>query len=238
MTEQRDEEPSIPAQDSETQSGDSLRVLIVDDHAVARRGIAAYLDVLDDIAAIGEAADGRAALNRLAELNTHGQLPDVVLLDLVMPHLDGMSAMKELRQRYPTVKVVVLTSFGEAERLNTMLELGASGYLLKDAGPLEVASAIRAAARDELFLDSAMTKKLRQAMAVPATGVSQLTMRERAVLVLVGQGHSNREIARELSISERTARTHVSNVLGKLNVSSRTQAALIAVNAGMIPPPS
>jgi DNA-binding NarL/FixJ family response regulator len=238
MTEQRDEEPSIPAQDSETQSGDSLRVLIVDDHAVARRGIAAYLDVLDDIAAIGEAADGRAALNRLAELNTHGQLPDVVLLDLVMPHLDGMSAMKELRQRYPTVKVVVLTSFGEAERLNTMLELGASGYLLKDAGPLEVASAIRAAARDELFLDSAMTKKLRQAMAVPATGVSQLTMRERTVLMLVGQGHSNREIARQLSISERTARTHVSNMLGKLNVSSRTQAALIAVNAGMMPPPS
>ncbi|NDK31958.1 response regulator transcription factor [Nesterenkonia sp. Hz 6-5] len=230
-----DQEGPAPRGLSVERAEESLRVLIVDDHAVARRGIAAYLDVLDDIVAIGEASDGREALLLLAELETYGNLPDIVLLDLVMPRLDGMSTMKEIRRKHPALKVVVLTSFDEVERLNTMLELGAVGYLLKDAGPLEVASAIRAAARDEVFIDSAMTKKLTQAMAVPS-GVSALTERERTVLILVGQGRSNREIAQELNISERTARTHVSNMLAKLNVRSRTQAALIAVKAGMVPP--
>lgn len=221
-------------------SGDpaTLKVLIVDDHAVARRGISAYLDVLDDIESVGEAADGQEALSQLAELDAYGNLPDVVLLDLVMPRMDGMSAMKQIRQRHPSVKVVVLTSFGETERLNTMMQLGAVGYLLKDAGPLEVASAIRAAAQDEVFIDTAMAKKLTQMMSSPAGGISSLTERERTVLMLVGEGRSNREIAKELHISERTARTHVSNMLGKLNLSSRTQAALLAVNAGLIAPSS
>ena len=213
-----------------------LKVLIVDDHAIARRGISAYLDVLDDIVAVGQAVDGRDALEQLAALAVHGGLPDVVLLDLMMPRMDGTAALPEIRRRYPGVKVVVLTSFGEAERMNTVMQLGASGYLLKDAGAQEVAAAIRAAARDEVFIDTSMARKFAQMMRSPGAGVSSLTERERTVLQLVGTGKSNREIAKELFISERTARTHVSNVLGKLNVSSRTQAALLAVNAGLTAP--
>lgn len=216
----------------------ALRALIVDDHAVARRGIAAYLDVLEDIDSVGEAVDGRDALEQLAELSTRGDLPDVVLLDLVMPRLDGVGTLKEIRRRYKEVKVVVLTSFGETERLNTVMQLGAAGYLLKDAGPLEVASAIRAAAEDEVFIDTAMAKKLTQMMGSTVGGISSLTERERTVLILVGEGRSNRDIAKELHISERTARTHVSNMLGKLNLSSRTQAALMAVNSGLVSPPA
>lgn len=218
--------------------GQVLRALIVDDHAVARRGISAYLDVLEDIDSVGEAVDGRDALEQLAELSVRGQLPDVVLLDLVMPRLDGVGALKEIRRRHPEVKVVVLTSFGETERLNTVMQLGAAGYLLKDAGPLEVASAIRAAAQDEVFIDTAMAKKLTQIMSSPVGGISSLTERERTVLLLVGEGFSNRDIAARLHITERTARTHVSNMLGKLGLSSRTQAALMAVNAGLISPPA
>lgn len=214
----------------------TLKVLIVDDHAVARRGISAYLDVLDDIEAVGQAVDGQDALEQLADLAVHGGLPDVVLLDLMMPRMDGTAALPEIRRRYPGVKVVVLTSFGEAERMNTVMQLGASGYLLKDAGAQEVAAAIRAAARDEVFIDTSMARKFAQMMRSPGAGISSLTERERTVLQLVGAGKSNREIAKDLFISERTARTHVSNVLGKLNVSSRTQAALLAVNAGLTAP--
>ncbi|MGO1183925.1 MAG: response regulator [Micrococcaceae bacterium] len=217
-------------------SQDVITVLIVDDHAVARRGISAYFDVLDDLESVGEAVDGQDALEQLAELSAYQRLPDVVLLDLVMPRMDGITALKEIRRRYPDVKVVVLTSFGETERLNTTMQLGAAGYLLKDAGPFEVASAIQAAVRDEVFIDTAMARKLTQMLSSPAGGISSLTQRERAVLMLVGEGRSNRDIAAQLHISERTARTHVSNMLGKLNLSSRTQAALLAVNAGLISP--
>lgn len=215
---------------------DVLKVLIVDDHAVARMGISAYLDVLDDIESVGEAVDGQDALDQLAELKVFGNMPEVVILDLLMPRLDGMSTLKEIRRLHPEIKVVVLTSYGETERLNTAMQLGAVGYLLKDAGPLEVSTAIRAAARDEVFIDTGMAKKLTQMMSSPAGGISSLTERERSVLMLVGEGRSNREIAAQLVISERTARTHVSNLLGKLNLTSRTQAALLAVNAGLITP--
>lgn len=215
---------------------ETLKVLIVDDHAIARRGISAYLEVLEDIEAIGQAVDGQDALEQLAELDTYGNLPDVVLLDLMMPRMDGMTAMQEIRRKHSQVKVVVLTSFGEMERMNTMMQLGASGYLLKDAGALDVAAAIRAAARDEVFIDTSMAKKFTQQMSAPSVGIASLTERERTVLRLVATGKSNREIAKELFISERTARTHVSNMLGKLNLTSRTQAALMAVNAGLVAP--
>lgn len=213
-----------------------LTVLIVDDHAIARRGISAYLDVLDDIVAVGQAVDGQDALDQLAALAAYGELPDVVLLDLMMPRMDGTTALRQMRQKYPGVKVVALTSFGETERMNTVMQLGASGYLLKDAGAQEVAAAIRAAARDEVFIDTTMARKFTQMMTSPGVGISSLTDRERTVLQLVGTGKSNHEIAKELHISERTARTHVSNVLGKLNLSSRTQAALLAVNVGLTAP--
>lgn len=214
----------------------ALEVLIVDDHAVVRRGIKAYFEVLDDIEAVDEATDGQEALEKLSAMAAYGELPDVVLMDLMMPRLDGVSATAEITRLYPSVKVVILTSFGETERLHAALDNGASGYLLKDAGPAEVAGAIRAASRDEVFIDSAVAKQLARSISSPPTGIALLTRRERDVLKLVAEGRSNQEIARELSISERTARTHVSNLLGKLNLRSRTQAALVAVRAGLLPP--
>lgn len=215
-------------------SAEAADVLIVDDHGVVRRGISAYLEALKDVRAVGEAADGQEALERLAEAAAYDRLPDVVLLDLIMPRMDGTAVLPVIRERYPQIKVVVLTSFGEPERMNTVMQLGAAGYLLKDAGPQEVAAALRAAMRGEMYIDTAMTKKFAQMLTQPASGLSTLTERERTVLVLVGHGQSNRQIAQELFISERTARTHVSNILQKLGLKSRTQAALLASESGLI----
>nr|WP_229874132.1 response regulator transcription factor [Amycolatopsis deserti] len=213
-----------------------VRVLIVDDHAVVRRGIRAYLEVLDDMEVVAEAGDGQDALDKLETMAAHRELPDVVLLDLLMPKVDGSAATAKITKTYPGVRVVVLTSFGEMERVHAALANGASGYLLKSAGPAEVAAAIQAAARDDVFLDPAVARRLTQEMVSPPTGLSALTERERAVLALVATGKSNKAIADELVISERTARTHVSNVLRKLQLTSRTQAALVAVREGLVPP--
>ena len=213
-----------------------VRVMIVDDHAVVRRGVRAYLEALDDMAVAAEAADGQDAVDQLGRMAAYGGLPDVVLLDLVMPRMDGVQAAALITSRYPAVRVVILTSFGEMERVHAALAGGAVGYLLKDAGPVEVASAIRAAARDGTYLDPAIARRLTRAISAPRSGLAALTERERAVLVRVARGRSNREIADELVISERTARTHVSHVLRKLQLTSRTQAALVAVREGLVPP--
>jgi DNA-binding NarL/FixJ family response regulator len=212
----------------------ALRVLVVDDHSVVRRGVVSYLDVLDDVDVAGEATDGMNALEQLAILDTQGMLPDVVLMDLQMPRMDGVAATAEIARRFPSVRVVILTSFGENERVHAALQHGAAGYLLKDAGAAEVAAALYAAARDEVFLDAAVARRLAQDIRGPRQGLAALTAREREILVLVAAGMSNKEIAAELVISERTARTHVSNVLGKLNLTSRTQAALVAVKEGLV----
>jgi DNA-binding NarL/FixJ family response regulator len=214
----------------------ALRVLVVDDHSVVRRGVVSYLDVLDDVDVAGEATDGMNALEQLAILDTRGLLPDVVLMDLQMPRMDGVAATAEIARRFPSVRVVILTSFGENERVHAALQHGAAGYLLKDAGAAEVAAALYAAARDEVFLDAAVARRLAQDIRGPRQGLAALTAREREILVLVAAGMSNKEIAAELVISERTARTHVSNVLGKLNLTSRTQAALVAVKEGLVEP--
>jgi DNA-binding NarL/FixJ family response regulator len=214
----------------------ALRVLVVDDHSVVRRGVVSYLDVLDDVDVAGEATDGMDALEQLAILDTRGLLPDVVLMDLQMPRMDGVAATAEIARRFPSVRVVILTSFGENERVHAALQHGAAGYLLKDAGAAEVAAALYAAARDEVFLDAAVARRLAQDIRGPRQGLAALTAREREILVLVAAGMSNKEIAAELVISERTARTHVSNVLGKLNLTSRTQAALVAVKEGLVEP--
>lgn len=219
-------------------TGTHIRVLIVDDHAVVRRGIRAYMEVLDDLEVAAEAANGQEAIDKLVAMATHGELPDVVLIDLLMPRMDGVAATARITERFPGVRVVVLTSFGEMERVHAALAHGASGYLLKDAEPGEVVAAIRAAAQGEVFLDPAVARRLTQEIVAPPTGISALTSRERDVLILVAQGHSNQEIADELVISERTARTHVSNVLRKLQLTSRTQAALVAVRQGLVPPQS
>ena len=213
-----------------------IRVLIVDDHAVVRRGIRAYLEVVDDVEVAAEAVNGQEALDRLDAMAAYGELPDVVLLDLLMPRMDGSVATARITQRYPGVKVVVLTSFGEMERVRTALSSGASGYLLKDAEPTEVVAAIRAAARGDVFLDPAVARGLTREIVSRPTGLGALTGREREVLILVAHGRSNQEIADELVISERTVRTHVSNVLRKLALTSRTQAALVAVREGLVPP--
>ena len=214
----------------------ALRVLVVDDHAVVRRGVVAYLEVLDDVEVAGEAADGAAALEVLAELQGHGAAPDVVLMDLQMPGMDGVAAIAQVRRRFPAVRVVVLTSFGETERVHAALHEGAAGYLLKDAGPSEIVAALHAAVRGEVFLDPAVARRLAQEIRAPRSGLRSLTVREREILQLVAEGRSNREIAAELVISERTARTHVSNLLGKLGLASRTQAALLAIREGLVPP--
>ncbi|MFE1983640.1 response regulator [Streptomyces mirabilis] len=213
-----------------------ITVFVVDDHAVVRRGIASFLEFVDDISVIGEAADGQEALEKLDAMHAHGELPDVVLLDLNMPRLDGIQTAAALAERHPAIRTVILTSFTEMERVHAALSHGVSGYVLKDASSDEVEAAIRASQRDEVFLDTAIARRLTQRLVTPSAGLGSLSAREREVLRLVAGGLSNRAIADQLAISERTARTHVSRLLAKLGLSSRTQAALVAVREGLVAP--
>jgi DNA-binding NarL/FixJ family response regulator len=215
-----------------------VRVFVVDDHAVVRRGLRGYLEMVDDMEVVGEAADGQEALDGIAALVTAGRPPVVVLMDLVMPGMDGVTATAAITQRYPEMEVVAMTSFTQADMVHRALQAGAAGYLLKDAEADEVAAAIRAARRGEVHLDPVVAKQLTRSLVAPKPQtVTALTDREREVLVLVAQGLSNQQIADSLVISERTARTHVSNILGKLGVVSRTQAALLAIREGIAPAP-
>lgn len=214
-----------------------IRVFLVDDHAVVRKGMHAFFAMLDDIDVMGEAADGQEALDKLAVLAAHDDLPDVVLMDLLMPRLDGLGATRAIKDRYPRVEVVALTSFSEVGRVHMALEAGAAGYLLKDAEADQVGAAVRAASRGQVHLDPAVARTLTRTLVAPNRDSNALTPREREILVLVARGRSNREIAQALVISERTARTHVSNVLAKLDLASRTQAALWAVREGMVTSP-
>ena len=216
-----------------------VRVFVVDDHAVVRRGLRAYLETVGDMEVVGEAADGQEALEQIAALIAAGRPPDVVLMDLLMPGMDGIAATAAITQRHPELGVVAMTSFTQADLVHGALQAGAAGYLLKDAEADEVAAAIRAACRGEVHLDPAIAKQLTRSLVAPkAQTVNTLTDREREVLVLVAKGLSNQQIADSLVISERTARTHVSNILSKLGVASRTQAALLAIREGIAPAPS
>ena len=213
--------------------------VVVDDHAIVRRGLRAFVDTVPRPVVIGEAGDGQQALDLLRQWRTLGEpAPDVVLMDLQMPQMGGVEATEAITRDHPGVQVVVLTSFGEVERVHAALAAGAAGYLLKDAEPDEVAAAVRAAAAGEVHLDPAVARQLTRRMVGPQVGMAALTAREREILTLVAQGHSNREIAARLVISERTARTHVSHVLTKLQLSSRTQAALLAIKEGLIEGPA
>jgi DNA-binding NarL/FixJ family response regulator len=211
-------------------------VLVVDDHAVVRRGLKHFLDSEGDLEVVGEAEGGAQALDLLARLASEERQPDVVLMDLKMEPLDGIESTRQIRARYSEVEVVALTSFGEEERVHAALEAGASGYLLKDSDAEEVSAAIRAAHRGELPLDPAIARSLTSSLRAKSRDGpdAELTTRELEILRLVGAGKSNKEIAAELQISERTARTHVSNILGKLDLTSRTQAALWAVRQGLV----
>jgi DNA-binding NarL/FixJ family response regulator/class 3 adenylate cyclase len=208
-----------------------IRVLLVDDHAVVRRGLRGFLELLKDFDVVGEAENGRegvAAADRL--------VPDVVLMDLLMPEMGGLEAIAAIKQAHPEIEVVAVTSFIEEEKVTSALEAGASGYLLKDAEAEEVAQAIRAAYHGEVHLDPAVSRLLAQRMRQrkDAEPVEPLTGREKEVLSQLARGASNKEIAYELGITERTARTHVSNILGKLGLASRTQAALYAVEHKLV----
>jgi DNA-binding NarL/FixJ family response regulator len=220
-------------------SGEPIRVYLVDDHAVVRRGLQAYLEMLDDIEVVGEAADGGAAVDELGRLAEAGQAPHVVMMDLLMPGMDGITATALIRDRHPDVAVVALTGFVGQDKIQAALAAGAGGYVLKDADAGEVASAIRAAHRGEMHISAAAVRELARGLQRPRPGPSRepLTDREREVLALVAKGASNKEIGQALSISERTARTHVSNILTKVGLHSRTQAALWAIREGLTPPP-
>jgi DNA-binding NarL/FixJ family response regulator len=212
-----------------------IRVLIVDDHKVVRRGLQGFLDDEDDLEVVGQAGTGQEALDAIAELDARGARPAVVLMDLIMSPIDGVDATRRIRERYDDIEIVALTSFAEQSRVRAALAAGASGYVLKDADADEITSAIRAAHRGELQLDAAVTRRLLRSLPGrrPQDLVARLTGREREILRLVAAGRSNKEIAAELTITERTARTHVSNVLRKLGLASRTQAALWAVREGL-----
>ena len=214
-----------------------IRVLIVDDHAMVRRGMRDFLDLHPDLEVVGEAADGEAALEATDTLR-----PDVVVMDLMLPVLDGIAATAQLKARHPAVEVVAITSFIEEERVTAAIEAGASGFLLKDAEADDLAAAIRAARQGEVYLDPAVAgivaRRMRDGGAGRGgnggdDGLARLTSRERDVLACVAHGLSNRAIAQELGMAERTARTHVSNILAKLGLTSRTQAALFAVEHGL-----
>jgi DNA-binding NarL/FixJ family response regulator len=220
-----------PAGEAGGGTGAPIRVLLVDDHGVVRRGLRGYLELLDDIEVVGEAENGVEGIERSAEL-----APDVILMDIVMPQLDGIEAISRIKAAQPQVQVVALTSFIEEDKVLAALEAGASGFILKDAEADDVAAAIRAAHHDEVHLDPAAARILAKGMRARSEGqpVDALTERELEVLSLVGHGRSNKEIATDLGITERTARTHVSNILGKLDLQSRTQAALYAVERKLV----
>jgi DNA-binding NarL/FixJ family response regulator len=210
-----------------------IRVMLVDDHEVVRRGLRGFLELQPDIEIVGEAGDGALGVKLAGEVS-----PDVILMDLLMPNMDGLTAIARIKQADPAIEIIAVTSFIEEEKVTTALEAGASGYLLKDADAEEVAAAIRAAHAGEVHLDAAVARLLAQRMRTrrEPEPVEPLTPREKEVLAQLGKGASNKEIAYELSITERTARTHVSNILGKLGLASRTQAALWAVEHKLIEP--
>jgi len=215
---------------------ENICVLVVDDHELVRRGLLAFLDSEPDIDVVGEAGGGAQALDLLAMMQSEGRLPDVIVMDLQMAPIDGIETTRQVRTRYKDIEVVALTSFAEEERVHAALAAGASGYLLKDSDADDVAAAVRAAYRGELQLDPQVARRLMSSLRNGSGDdpAAELTSRQLEVLRLVATGKANKQIAAELAISERTARTHVSRILHKLRLSSRTQAALWAVREGLV----
>ena len=209
----------------------AIRVLVVDDHAIVRKGICALLATESGIEVVGEAQDGQTAIVEAERLQ-----PDVILMDLVMPGMDGLEAIRHIATCQPEACILVLTSFAGVDKILPAIEAGALGYLLKDSGPEVLVQAIHQVYCGDSALHPTVARKLLQQVCQPSdrgTMASPLTERESAVLRLVAQGQSNRDIAGQLAISEATVRTHVSHILAKLKLSSRTQAALYALRKGL-----
>jgi NarL family two-component system response regulator LiaR len=204
---------------------------VVDDHVVVRRGIRALLATVDEVQVVGEAQDGQEALERIDVLR-----PDVILLDLLMPRMDGIEVTRRAIARDPEARILVLTSFAADDKVFPAIKAGALGYLLKDTGPEELVRAIHQVHGGESSLSPAVARKVLQELSRPPSQpltAEPLTEREVAVLQVLAAGKSNQEIAVDLMISEATVRTHVSNILGKLHLASRTQAALYALREGL-----
>jgi DNA-binding NarL/FixJ family response regulator len=207
---------------------DLITVLIADDHPFVRHGLRTYLETLEDMDVAGEAGNGVEAVELAERL-----LPDVVLMDLVMPELDGVSAIRRIRELAPSTKVIALTSFDDDEKVFPAIKAGAAGYLLKDVRPADLAEAVRKASRGEALLAPSVAARLMQEVSGERPAPAGLTERELEVLRLIARGMSNKQIARELVVSEKTVKTHVSNILAKLHLADRTQAALYAVREGL-----
>ena len=211
-----------------------ISVLIVDDHQVVRQGLYTFLELLDDISVVGEANDGKRAVEMVSLLQ-----PDVVLMDLVMPQMDGITATKQIHALGLSTKVIALTSFSEDDKVFPAIQAGAASYLLKDVSPDDLVDAIRAAHHGEARLHPDIARKLMEQVSqmrssFQESSINELTQREREVIRLVALGRNNREIALELCISEKTVKTHISNLLGKLNLEHRTQLAIYAIKNKLV----
>jgi NarL family two-component system response regulator LiaR len=207
-----------------------IRVMLVDDHTMVRRGLVTFLKVFDDLQLAGEAESGEAAIQRCAEV-----LPDVILMDMVMPGMDGVSATRAIRRQFPQVQVIALTSFKENELIQNALEAGAIGYLLKDISADELARAIRAAHAGRATLSPDVAQVIVETASQPPAPGLDLTEREREVLTLMIEGLNNTQIAGRLTVSPSTVKSHVSNILSKLGVTSRTEAVTLALRNRIVP---
>ena len=206
-----------------------IRVMLVDDHTMVRRGLATFLKIFDDLQLAGEAESGEAAIQLCAEV-----LPDVILMDMVMPDMDGAATTRAIRQQFPQVQVIALTSFREGELVKHALEAGAIGYLLKDVSADELAGAIRAAHAGRVTLSPEAAQALVETANQPPAPGLDLTEREREVLALMVEGLNNTQIAGRLTVSTSTVKSHVSNILSKLGVASRTEAVTLALRSRLI----
>jgi NarL family two-component system response regulator LiaR len=206
-----------------------IRVMLVDDHTMVRRGLATFLKVFDDFKLVGEAENGADAIQLCAKV-----LPDVILMDMVMPGMNGATATRAIRQKYPHVQVLALTSFKEGELIKSALEAGAIGYVLKDISADDLARAIRAAHAGRATLSPDAAQVLVETANLPPAPGLDLTERERAVLALMVEGLNNTQIAGRLTVSPSTVKSHVSNILSKLGVSSRTEAVTLALRHGLV----